>query len=182
MGLLGLALLPGETTVWAGVFQVGIAIVFLVAGSLARRREPTPATNKAISWVATGLLTLALVIGGRQANIALLEMGFRGPSGIEARAKSEVAAQLRDPQSAIFTNVKSHGIRVCGEVNGRNGFGAYAGAKRFVWQEGTPPEIESATGSTGFAEVDAMKACFFERSWATCQEAETPIVDDCSAE
>lgn len=127
MGLLGFALLPGETTVWAGLFQVGVAIAFLVAGLLSRRREPTPGENRAIPWIAAGLLALVLVFGGRQANIALLELGVRGPSAIEVRAKSEVAAQLRDPQSAVFTNVANDGFQVCGEVNGRNGFGACAG-------------------------------------------------------
>lgn len=179
MGLLGFALLPGDTTVWAGLFQVGAAIVFLVAGLLSRRRGPTPAENKAIPWIAVGLLALVLVFGGRQANIALLELGVRGPSAIEERAKSEVAAQLRDPQSAVFTNVANDGSQVCGEVNGRNGFGAYAGAKRFVWQEGRPPEIEGASAATGFAQVDAMRSCFFERSWTRCKSLEAPAVDDC---
>ncbi|WP_316514743.1 hypothetical protein [Klebsiella aerogenes] len=56
-------------------------------------------------------------------------------------AKSEVAANLKDPGSAQFRNVKvskmtdaedGHVIAVvCGEINGKNGFGAYAGFHPF---------------------------------------------------
>ncbi|HFZ0817367.1 TPA: lipoprotein [Enterobacter cloacae] len=56
-------------------------------------------------------------------------------------AKSEVAANLKDPASAQFRNVKvakmmdaDHGrvfAIVCGEINGKNGFGAYAGFHPF---------------------------------------------------
>lgn len=46
---------------------------------------------------------------------------------------SEVRAQLRNPESAQFRNVKitSDGV-VCGEVNGNNAFGALAGFDYFV--------------------------------------------------
>lgn len=56
-------------------------------------------------------------------------------------AKSEVAANLKDPGSAQFRNVKvskmtdaedGHVVAVvCGEINGKNGFGAYAGFHPF---------------------------------------------------
>lgn len=56
-------------------------------------------------------------------------------------AKSEVAANLKDPVSAQFRNVKvskmtdaedGHVVAVvCGEINGKNGFGAYAGFHPF---------------------------------------------------
>nr|WP_257625387.1 hypothetical protein [Enterobacter cloacae] len=56
-------------------------------------------------------------------------------------AKSEVAANLKDPASAQFRNVKVAKMMdadegrvfaiVCGEINGKNGFGAYAGFHPF---------------------------------------------------
>lgn len=56
-------------------------------------------------------------------------------------AKSEVAVNLKDPASAQFRNVKvskmtdaedGHVVAVvCGEINGKNGFGAYAGFHPF---------------------------------------------------
>ncbi|EOZ7525305.1 membrane lipoprotein lipid attachment site-containing protein [Enterobacter quasiroggenkampii] len=56
-------------------------------------------------------------------------------------AKSEVAANLKDPASAQFRDVKVAKMTdaedgrvvavVCGEVNGKNGFGAYAGFHPF---------------------------------------------------
>lgn len=57
-------------------------------------------------------------------------------------AKNHVAANLKDPSSATFqdifivkeptdTNGSERGT-VCGQVNGRNSFGAYSGYTRFV--------------------------------------------------
>lgn len=46
-------------------------------------------------------------------------------------AKDEVAAQLKDPESAKFRNIRSDGDYVCGEVNGANSFGAMAGYSPF---------------------------------------------------
>lgn len=50
------------------------------------------------------------------------------------QARSDIANLLRDPESAKFRNVFSpeSGV-VCGEVNGKNGFGGYEGYKRFIW-------------------------------------------------
>lgn len=47
-------------------------------------------------------------------------------------AKAAVAAQLKDPASAQFTEVSASSDTVCGYVNGRNSFGGYVGAQRFV--------------------------------------------------
>jgi len=56
-------------------------------------------------------------------------------------AKKEVAEILRDPDSAKFEGIKAPQIKdnddgsvtalVCGKVNGKNGFGAYAGYRDF---------------------------------------------------
>lgn len=47
-------------------------------------------------------------------------------------AKRAVADQFRDPSSAEFRKVFRRGYDVCGEVNAKNGFGAYVGFVRFV--------------------------------------------------
>lgn len=59
-------------------------------------------------------------------------------------AKVEVAKFMKDPESAKFTEVFTVDITprdegefmfgVCGMVNGKNAFGAYAGAERFAAQ------------------------------------------------
>lgn len=56
-------------------------------------------------------------------------------------AQKAAAAELRDPSSAQFRNVRTTGYFVCGEINGKNGFGAYAGFVRFY-------------GTKDFAKVD----------------------------
>lgn len=54
----------------------------------------------------------------------------------EEKAKQAAAAQLIDPGSAQFRNVhtvsSAIGSRVCGEINGKNRMGAYAGFTRFI--------------------------------------------------
>ncbi|HEY5085771.1 MAG TPA: hypothetical protein VII66_00295 [Gemmatimonadaceae bacterium] len=51
-------------------------------------------------------------------------------------AKAEVTRQLKDPESAQFSDVTAHvvgGVVVaCGYVNAKNGFGGYTGQTEFV--------------------------------------------------
>lgn len=51
-----------------------------------------------------------------------------------AEAQERTAETLRDPDSARFSQVRvtRPGV-VCGQVNGKNAFGAYAGAEPFVY-------------------------------------------------
>ncbi|MAF87192.1 MAG: hypothetical protein CMK91_05275 [Pseudomonas sp.] len=50
-------------------------------------------------------------------------------------AKSAILDRLNDPFSARFKNVKlgknKNLVQACGEVNAKNGYGAYAGFRRF---------------------------------------------------
>jgi len=59
--------------------------------------------------------------------------------GIESTAEDEVASLLRDPESARFENLETkevEGVRVvCGEVNGKNGFGGYSEPSNFYYIE-----------------------------------------------
>lgn len=64
------------------------------------------------------------------------------------KAKDAVAEKLRDPSSAKFRNVKGGERRglysVCGEVNGKNAYGAYSGYERFITNnEGSAVYLES---------------------------------------
>jgi hypothetical protein len=57
--------------------------------------------------------------------------------GDAQRAKDIVSADLRDPDSAQWRNIRTakwdNGVTyVCGEVNAKNGFGAYGGFEPFV--------------------------------------------------
>lgn len=51
-------------------------------------------------------------------------------------AKAVVSASLRDPSSAEFRNIIAGANATCGEVNGKNAFGAYVGFKPFVYADG----------------------------------------------
>ena len=54
----------------------------------------------------------------------------------EAKVKTAVAEKLRDPDSAEFRDIKVGETIACGEVNGKNGFGAYSGFSKFVYADG----------------------------------------------
>lgn len=60
-----------------------------------------------------------------------------------AAVKAAAQEQLRDPASAQFTDIRTRpgpgaGVKVCGEVNSKNGFGGYAGKQKFqgIYAEG----------------------------------------------
>ncbi|MBO9545783.1 hypothetical protein [Caulobacter sp.] len=61
-----------------------------------------------------------------------------------AEAKKLVAASLRDPASAQFRDVKKSDQAVCGEVDGKNAFGAYVGFRHFI-VEGGSADLEPET-------------------------------------
>lgn len=59
---------------------------------------------------------------------------FGIPKYYEHQAKEHVKQVLKDPVSALFDMERSgHDKRVCGYVNSKNGFGAYAGRARFYF-------------------------------------------------
>jgi len=71
-----------------------------------------------------------------------------GDDTVVAQAQADVAKTLRDPSSAQFREVivrrATTGAQiVCGEVNGRNGYGGYAGFQEFIWHSGN---VEMPTG------------------------------------
>lgn len=69
-----------------------------------------------------------------------------------AEAKAAVGEQLKDPESAKFSEigVPRPGV-VCGKVNGKNSYGAYSGAERFVYIGQTVADYRSRmkVGETG---------------------------------
>lgn len=119
---------------------------------------------------------LALVVG------TVACVGCERIPGSEAyamkAAEARVAAQLIDPDSALFTEVRAFGgqhERVCGLVNGRNRMGGYAGATRFV---STPSlTVLEPTDSSNYYEV-----CLFEAATAFyCADKLGPAIEtaDC---
>jgi len=71
-----------------------------------------------------------------------MDLGGWSDPGFGALTEKVVRAALRDPDSAIFTDMflvgdrkykKSYPLTVCGYVNAKNGFGGYAGKQNFVY-------------------------------------------------
>ena len=78
-------------------------------------------------WVAVlALVTAPAVAGETAASTALV-----------VKARRAVAETLKDAPSARFRLVRKGNdrdrVRVCGEVNSKNGFGGYTGFQKFVY-------------------------------------------------
>lgn len=78
---------------------------------------------------------------------------------LEGRARQVMEAELYDPFSARFRNLRSgRNGSICGQVNGRNQMAAYVGFRDFVIERGATAALISARNdgvrtelSTGFA-------------------------------
>jgi len=75
---------------------------------------------------------------------------------LRAAAETAVRNKLRDPQSAVFSDVevRLENGSVCGKVNGKNGFGGYAGAEFFAFYQGM-----AAVGSDDDQLLPLMRKC-----------------------
>lgn len=58
-------------------------------------------------------------------------------SSDEKALKEFVSSQFKDPQSTQFQKITFKDGVMCGEVNSKNGYGAYVGFKRFVAEKKT---------------------------------------------
>lgn len=68
----------------------------------------------------------------------------KGYSPFIAKAKSAVTKDFKDPDGARYRGLGVYkdnlgGTVLCGEVNGKNGFGAYVGYRRFFTTATNPP-------------------------------------------
>lgn len=92
-------------------------------------------------------------------------------------AQREVAATLRDPDSATFRNVRLHATIpnpdpnmqfVCGEVNGNNAFGGRAGFGRFI----VMPKVAGPSGAPmpPLLEESSPSPAAFANEWRTACE------------
>jgi len=92
--------------------------------------------SRAIQFVlwTVGLLT---VFGGLAYAHHISNQNLQRSMGInpevEEEGKAFIAGTLRDPSSAQFRNVKSYDTCITGQVNGKNGFGGYAGYNDFFY-------------------------------------------------
>ena len=153
-----------------------------IAGFILRRRSFSG--SRWLPWLACLFTAVVLVVGLRNLNVALIDRGLAPVTpGEGARlnaAREDIARLLRDPASATFTDLETDGFVVCGWVNGRNAFGAYAGAQRFVW---TPVDarIEGEEQATGYATADALQRCAFEQDWGRCRGEPVDADPTCGA-
>lgn len=72
-------------------------------------------------------ITLGCAVAGAQE---------RDPAEVAAKLKDELTRDFKDPAAAQFRNLfvsaKSEVYTLCGEVNGKNSYGAYIGFRRFA--------------------------------------------------
>lgn len=92
------------------------------------------------------------------------------------QAKALVAAKLKDPESAKFTDVRMFLGTTCGMVNGKNSFGAYSGAEKFIGSRlrSDSENLEAMLSNTPAGkEYHAIDE--FDKSWAKCQGEGAPV-------
>jgi hypothetical protein len=84
--------------------------------------------------------------------------------------ESAVRARLIDPQSALFSEVETHGETTCGFVNSKNSLGGYVGPQAFVYHDGVvifatdeDASHTPAVGTCGQAVKDAVNSEGFKR-------------------
>lgn len=58
-------------------------------------------------------------------------------------AKEAVRKEMKDPDSALFKNVRLDGIMICGEVNAKNSMGGYPGYTQFYVIKGSSAQIDT---------------------------------------
>ncbi len=75
---------------------------------------------------------------------------------LRAAAETAVRKKLRDPESAMFSevDVRLENGSVCGRVNAKNGFGGYVGNEHFAFFQGN-----AAVGSEDPSLLPLMKKC-----------------------
>ena len=109
------------------------------------------------------------------ASLALILAGCTSPEEkLIATAQAAVANKLRDPSSPLFTEVTAteDGLQVCGLVNGKNGFGAYAGPARFTYHTAIGAEVEPSEDQP----AGKFIACSFDNSYRECKGEVVPFV------
>lgn len=84
--------------------------------------------------------------------------------------ESAVRARLIDPQSALFSEVETHGETTCGFVNSKNSLGGYVGPQAFIYHDSVvvfatdeDASYTSAVGECGQAVKDAVTSESFKR-------------------
>lgn len=91
------------------------------------------------------------------------------------------ASALRDPSSAQFRNVEKidqpeGGVAVCGEINGKNAYGGYAGFTRFAVHG---PRVLIEPSEVIFTDGDSLAASteFLRLHTRVCLEAKRAALE-----
>lgn len=179
--MFGMMLVGWPTTALMGWTLILFAIGMVGLAFAVRRKEPRPGAKTWLGWPIVLLTVAALFMATREVNLLLLDAGVQAPTGMAQQAKRDVAAQMKDPTSVMFTDVKEGVSVVCGMANAKNSFGTYAGPERFVWTASDGGQVESGLASTGFPGVDAMKRCMFDQDWKRCHGLPVGDVGECTA-
>ena len=95
-------------------------------------------------------------------------------------AEQAVASLMKDPSSIQFRNVH-YGINqdiVCGEVNAKNGYGAYAGFELFIYQNGKAEIIDVAGVDDASDEAERLIALAKQQADIAKQAGNADMLQD----
>jgi hypothetical protein len=113
--------------------------------------------------------------------LAAVLLALTGCDSAVKDAESLAASQLRDPSSAQFRNVErvvqpDGRVSVCGEINGKNAYGGYAGFTRFV-VDGTTVLIEPSEVIISDADNLSANTEFLHLHTEVCVKAKTTALE-----
>lgn len=124
------------------------------------RNPASDGDNEALRNASCNAYMSEVALGGTKRLDPCVERTFHVPANGEASFITEARANLvrdfKDPPAAVFRDerisTRSLGMPVlCGEVNGKNSYGAYTGYKRFVAT--TTPKQLAMEGGLDFFEI-----------------------------
>ena len=120
-------------------------------------------TFSLVMWSGCAILVALMIVTTRMSDPITKSAGWTWDkqAWLIDTSKDAIRAKLRDPDSAQFRNVKFYSGGgapvVCGEVNGKNGFGGRAGYQRFIQAGDVFGALESEMRSTSDMDQSWLK-------------------------
>ena len=112
-------LLSSSIQATVGMVAIGLSLALVVSAFVFRKSSNEPGTKPWVPWVVALAAAVVVVLIYRQVNVAVMGGAPRQSSEYTQRAKLEVAAEMKDPTSVMFTDVNETDITVCGLVNAK---------------------------------------------------------------
>lgn len=100
-----------------------------------KSQSDTPNAKDSHINVLIAVAGIVLVVGAGLYGFAIRANINQPAAELEARAKTTIVADLRDPSSAEFSDIQVGKHCVTGRINAKNSFGGYVGYRNFYYDD-----------------------------------------------